>query len=408
MRDVPPAPRSGAGSVRPVDEFGPAVLRGLRDRLRRHPRWVDAGLVVLLGLVSGPVALADTGVAAWLWFGAVHAPLVWRRRAPVLVCWSVYGLAVVSAVLEGIRVNGIHPELVVAVAIYTVARYRPQRYVWPILAATEIPAAVLLLPGGPHWTALGFVTCGLAATVLLGITVRIRRAYLAELEERARRLERERDQRARLAVAAERARIARDLHDIVAHNLAVMVALADGASYAAGTAPERAAETMAQVSATGRQALGEMRRLLGLLRDDAVGRAPQPGLDDLAALVAQVRSAGPRIGLTVDGAPTECGPGVGLAAYRIVQEALTNTLKHAGPAAEVRIRLDFRPDGLHLEIVDDGAGRTATPGAGDGHGLAGMIERATAYGGEVEAGPRPDGPGWRVRARLRLDDEKPT
>ncbi|MEO3922877.1 sensor histidine kinase [Micromonosporaceae bacterium B7E4] len=379
----------------------------LADLLRRHPRWVDAGLVVLLGLASGPVALAGTGVQAWLWFVAVHAPLVWRRRAPVLVCWAVYGLAIVSAVLVGIRVNGIHPELVVAVAIYTVARYRPQRHVWPIVAATEVPAVVLLLPGGPNWTSLGFITCGLAAIVLLGVTVRIRRAYLAELEERARRLERERDQRARLAVAAERARIARDLHDIVAHNLAVMVALADGASYAAGTAPERATETMAQVSATGRQALGEMRRLLGVLRDDAVGRAPQPGLGDLDSLVAQVRSAGLRVGLTVHDPPPVCGPGAGLAVYRIVQEALTNTLKHAGPAAEVRIRLSSRPDGLHLEILDDGAGRTAEASTG-GHGLAGMIERATAYGGEVEAGPRSDGPGWRVRARLRLDDEETT
>ncbi|MDG4784563.1 histidine kinase [Micromonospora sp. WMMD1102] len=407
MRDVPPAPRSGAGSARPVDRFGPAV-RGFRDLLRRRPRWVDAGLVVMLGLVSGPVALAGTDVPVWLWFVAVHAPLVWRRRAPVLVCWSVYGLAIVSALLEGIRVSGIHPELVVAVAVYTVARYCPQRHVWPVVAAIEVPAAVLLLPGGPHWTALGFLTCGLAATVLLGITVRIRHAYLAELRERARRLERERDQRARLAVAAERARIARDLHDIVAHNLAVMVALADGASYAAGTAPERAAETMTQVSATGRQALGEMRRLLGLLRDDAVGRAPQPGLDDLDTLVAQVRTAGLRVGLTVDGTPPPSGPGVGLAVYRIVQEGLTNTLKHAGPAAEVRIRLDFRPDGLHLEIVDDGAGQAAVPGVVPGHGLTGMIERATTYGGEVEAGPRLDGPGWRVRARLRLDDEETT
>ncbi|MEQ4301207.1 sensor histidine kinase [Plantactinospora sp. B6F1] len=384
----------------------PAVARRARSLLRRNPRWVDAGLVVLIGLASGPVALAGTGVAVWLWFVAVHAPLVWRRRAPVLTCWAVYGLAIVSTLFVGIRVDGIHPELVVAVAIYTVARYRPQRHVWPIVAATEGPAIILLLPGEPNWTSFGFITFGLAATVLLGVTVRFRQAYLAELAERARRLERERDQRARLAVAAERARIARDLHDIVAHNLAVMVALADGASYAAGTAPERAAETMAQVSATGRQALGEMRRLLGLLRDEAVGRAPQPGLDDLDTLVAQVRTAGLRVRLTVQDTPLISGPGAGLAVYRIVQEALTNTLKHAGPAAEVRIRLYLRPDGLHLEILDDGAGRTAAPASPGGHGLAGMIERAAAYGGKVEAGPRPDGPGWRVRARVRLDDEE--
>ncbi|MFC6014903.1 sensor histidine kinase [Plantactinospora solaniradicis] len=377
------------------------------DALRRHHRSLDAGLVAVIAL-NGQAALVDANTATWLCFAAVHAPLVWRRRAPVLVFWTVYVLAIGSSVLVGIRVESVYPEIVIGVAVYTVARHRPRRYLWPIVAAIEVPAAVILLSSGPAWVPLNFITVALAATVLLGVTIKIRQAYLAELEERARRLERERDQQGQLAVAAERTRIARELHDIVAHNLAVMVALADGAAYTASAAPDRAAETMWKVSETGRQALGEMRRLLGLLRDDAVGRAPQPGLDDLDALLDQVRSAGLRVGLNPQGVPPAYSPGAGLAVYRILQEALTNTLKHAGPEAQVQIQLQQRADGVDLEVVDDGARRRAVPAlaAGEGgHGLAGMVERATAYGGDVEAGPRTDGPGWRVRARLRFGEE---
>ncbi|MBF9128015.1 sensor histidine kinase [Plantactinospora sp. S1510] len=404
-------------------------LRRLRAGFGRRPRLADAGLVLLLMVLDGPAALAGGGVATWLSFAAVHVPLVWRRRAPVLVCWLVYALAIGFGVLVGIRVEGVYPEIVVGVAVYTAARYGPRRQLWPIVVAIQVPATVILLGIGPAWIPLNVITLSLAATVLLGIAISTRQAYLAEVAERARRLERDREQRAQLAVAAERARIARELHDIVAHNLAVMVALADGAAYTAASAPDRATETMRKVSATGRQALGEMRRLLGLLRDDAGGRAPQPGLGDLDALLNQVRAAGLDVVATVDGVPGASGPGAGLAVYRIVQEALTNTLKHAGPAARVQVRLHHRADGVDLEVVDDGArtaaappsgrgdvpasggGDVSAPGGGDvsapggGHGLAGMIERATAYGGDVEVGPRTDGPGWRVRARLRFDEE---
>ncbi|MBE1487042.1 sensor histidine kinase [Plantactinospora soyae] len=390
----PLSPRPGYGRVR-------RVLAGFR----RRPRLVDAGLVLLLMALDGPAALAGGGVFTWLSFAAVHTPLVWRRRAPVLVFWLVYGLAILCGVLVGIQVEGMFPEMVVAVAVYTVARYGPRRHLWLIVVAIQVPATVILLGSGPAWMPLNVITLGLAATVLLGIAISTRQAYLAEVAERARRLERERDQRAQLAVAAERARIARELHDIVAHNLAVMVALADGAAYTAASAPDRATETMRKVSATGRQALGEMRRLLGLLRDDAGGRTPQPGLGDLDALLDQVRAAGPHVVVTSGGVPGASGPGAGLAVYRIVQEALTNTLKHAGPAARVEVRLHHRADGVDLEVVDDGARAAAVPAPGGGHGLAGMIERATAYGGDVEAGPRTDGPGWRVRARLRFGEE---
>jgi signal transduction histidine kinase len=308
----------------------------------------------------------------------------------------------------------VYPDSVAAVAIYTLARYRPRRYLWPAVAVVESILVVAAWQQEERWTRLAFGTSALAATVLLGVTVRTRRAYLAELEERARRLEHERDQQAKLAAATERARIAREMHDIVAHNLAVMIALADGAALTATAAPERAVDAMRQVSGTGRQALAEMRRLLGLLRAGEPPPAPselvpQPGLDDLEELVDQIRAAGIRVELTRQGTAGAWGPGAGLAVYRIVQEALTNTLKHAGPRASARVLLRYTAAGVDLEVSDDGAGRPAQPAtagmAAGGHGLAGMIERATSYGGEVRAGPCP-GTGWRVRARLRFDDRE--
>jgi signal transduction histidine kinase len=388
-------------------------LEQIRAAVRRHPRWADGGLALLLALLNtSSVASAGTGVAGWLWFGASHLPLVWRRRAPVVVFWTVLGLAGVAVISSPAIVQGVYPEILVLVAIYTVALYRPRRYLWPAIAVLEgILVVVAAWRQEQPWSSLAAGSSALAAAVLLGMTVGTRRAYMAELEERARRLERERDQQAQLAVATERARIAREMHDIVAHNLAVMIALADGAAFTATAAPERAADAMQQVSGTGRQALAEMRRLLGLLRDGEPPQAPselvpQPGLDDIDELVDQVRGAGVQVTLTREGVAGAWGPGVGLAVYRIVQEALTNTLKHAGPQASAQVRLRYTAAGVDVEVTDDGAGRPAQPAAGTpvgGHGLAGMIERAASYGGQLEAGPC-RGTGWRVRARLRFDD----
>jgi signal transduction histidine kinase len=386
-------------------------IEQIRAAVSRHPRWADGGLALLLALVNmSSVANAGTGVAGWLLFGASHLPLVWRRRAPVLVFWTVLGLAGVAVTSSPAIVEGVYPEILVGVAIYTVAIYRPRRYLWPAIAVLEGILVVVAWRQEQPWNSLAFGTSALAAAVLLGMTVGTRRAYLGELEERARRLERERDQQAQLAVATERARIAREMHDIVAHNLAVMIALADGAAFTATTAPERAADAMQQVSGTGRQALAEMRRLLGLLRDAEPPQAPselapQPGLDDIDELIDQVRGAGVRVTLTREGTAGAWGPGAGLAIYRIVQEALTNTLKHAGPQASAQVRLRYTTAGVDLEVTDDGARRPAQAAAATpagGHGLAGMIERAASYGGQVQAGPCPGG-GWQVRARLRFD-----
>jgi signal transduction histidine kinase len=390
-----------------------AFLRKLRGHAAAHPRVVDgcvAALVAALSLPSTlpPGAPVEIGGVGWLWFVGVHAPLVWRRRAPVIVFWASAGLMTISDLID---FDGPYLLFVPLVAIYAVARYRPPRYLWPAMGLIPLVLSLTWWRGevGPPSVVAG--TALAVASGLLGITTRTRRAYLAQLEERARRLEHERDQQARLAVAAERARIAREMHDIVAHNLAVMVALADGATFTAATAPRRAAEAMAQVSTTGRQALSEMRRLVGLLREDrrdAVdegAREPQPGLDDIDRLVAQVRAAGLRVVLTREGVPGAWGPGAGLAVYRIVQEALTNTLKHAGPHASAEVRLRYAPTRAEVEVIDDGGGRPVGPAPVDGrHGLTGMRERAASYGGRVEAGPAPSA-GWRVHAHLRPQEE---
>ncbi|MFB4290757.1 sensor histidine kinase [Nonomuraea sp. ATR24] len=397
-------------------------------RAREHGWVLDAALAGVVVLANVP---GLDGVAGWGWLGVVCLPLVWRRVAPVLVLYVTVGLGLASYVAG---VQEVYPVAVVGMAAYTVARHRPWPRVLPPVAVLGAAFLYGVLVAGLRWGDVVVLASGVAVAVLLGVTLQTREAHLAGLRERAERLERERDQQARLAVAAERSRIAREVHDIVTHNLAVMVALSDGAAFTATTAPERAADTMGKVSAVGREALADMRRLLGLLRDGepdsgtgpgsgtgpdigtrpgSVGEkgslAPPPGVNDLDLLFDQVREAGVQVTLTREGVPGGWGPGPGLAIYRIVQEALTNTIKHAGPEAAAKIRLSYTVSGAELEIVDDGRGASALAVAGAqtaGHGLAGMAERAAAYGGRVEAGPLPDG-GWRVRTRLRFGGGSP-
>src|SRR5450756_515315 len=217
------------------------------------------------------------------------------------------------------------------------------------------------------------------------------------------------------SAATERTRIAREVHDIVTHSLSVMVALADGAAAASMSSPPRPRAAMRQVAATGRQAIGEMRRIVSTLRtddadeDDDAGR-PLPGLDDMEDLLAQVRSAGLPVRLTVTGQPRPLPPGAQLAVYRIIQESLTNVRKHASSAAAAGVTLRYRDDGVEAEISNDGPvaygrPRGSTPADTGGHGITGMRERAAAYGGSVAAGPRPEG-GWLVLAQLRGDEER--
>jgi signal transduction histidine kinase len=242
------------------------------------------------------------------------------------------------------------------------------------------------------------------AVLMLGANGRHRRIALRALTQRAAQLERERDQQATIAVAAERTRIAREMHDVVAHSLSVMVTLSEGAVRKQAAEPRRAGEAMRQVSVTGRQALGEMRRLLGVLHIEQApdDRHPQPGIAQLDDLLDQVRSTGLIVASAVTGAPTEMPPGAELTVYRIVQEALTNTLKHATGPRRVSVAIAHGPGSVTVDVHDDGTLPAVRPNAGQG--LAGMRERAAVYAGKVSAGPDPSG-GWRVRANLALPIE---
>jgi signal transduction histidine kinase len=235
---------------------------------------------------------------------------------------------------------------------------------------------------------------------LVGREVRRRRREVTLLQERAARLEHDQEEQARAAVVEERGRIARELHDVVAHSVSVMVVQAQAGPHLLGE-PDQARGVFRSIESSGREALVELRRLLGILRtgDEELAIGPQPGLSSLGSLVEQVREAGLPVELRVEGDPVQLPPGVDLSAYRIVQEALTNTLKHAGRAeAEVVVR--YGPSALELEISDDGSGAPASVN-GSGHGLIGMRERVALYGGALEAGTR-NGGGYAVRARLPL------
>lgn len=277
------------------------------------------------------------------------------------------------------------------------------------------PAAQLRWPE-EHSSTLGnvaimiFQTVPFALAWVLGDSIRTRRAYFAQLEERNARLEKEREAQAKVAVAAERARIARELHDVVAHNVSVMVVQADGAAYVLDAAPDQAKKALETISSTGRQALAEMRRLLGVLRtgehQEGGEYVPQPDVEQIEDLVEQCRGSGLPVDFKVEGTPRPLPSGVELTAYRIVQEALTNTRKHGGPNAGASVRLVYFDDGLGLLVEDDGKGAPhelyEEGGAdGAGHGLIGMRERVGMVGGTLDAGPRPGG-GFRISALLPL------
>jgi signal transduction histidine kinase len=333
------------------------------------------------------------------------APLLVRRIWPV----PVFGWILVAAVAAGLWTRSAVDGLALLIALYTVASLRPRRDALICAGLLEVVAvtALLLYVHTRWWFDAIFVSGMVAAALGLGLYFAARRAYLAELRDRAERLERERDQQAALAAAAERARIAREMHDIVAHHLTVMTTLAEAAVAASASSPERANDVMRSVAATGRRALADTRRLLGVLReradDDTAGALqPVPDLGQLDALIEQVRSAGLDTTLELRGQAPDLPAGTQLAVYRLVQEALTNTLKHGGAGARASVRLSFVPGELRVDVDDDGIGR-GSAAAGVGGGLPGMRERIRAYGGDVQAGPRQPA-GWAVSARLPLDN----
>jgi signal transduction histidine kinase len=403
-----------------------AMLESTVHWLRARPLVADALLAGLLTVVS-MLALAFTwdecdadcdpgGPAVWLVL-ATTVPLVWRRRHPLAVslvtgmATAAYGFAHYPDLAMPIAVGGV-------VGMYSVAAWGSRRAA--LFAGGVAVVVVVVVMSLPRADAdvvdAAFVSLGLAGAWVLGDRARVQRALAAGLQERAVRLERERAEEARRAVATERARIARELHDVVAHHVSMMVVQAEAGPVVVERDPARAAGAFEAIAATGRQALVEMRRLLGVLRGDGDGEAapslaPQPGLAQVPSLVEQVGRAGLRVELVVEGPEAPLPAGVDLSAYRIVQEALTNAVKHGGPGrAEVLVRYGERE--LQLRIWDEGrpAGGGGPPegeaGTAPGRGLLGMRERVGLFGGELRAGSGPNG-GFTVAARLPIGNPAP-
>jgi signal transduction histidine kinase len=388
----------------------------------RHQFGVDlwgavAWAVVAVPLSSDSGTPMTSGPIVMLWSAALIAPLPWRRVRPG---WSALAVFVVAFahVLAGIHL--IFPaDASVLVALYSVTVYGP-RWAHKVAIGASLTGALLVavlqasylsgfVGGFDFVSSVVFSTTFMAMTFLavwaFGLTRRARRETLTALRDRAERLEVESQQQAQLAVAGERARIAREMHDIVAHSLSVIIAQADGGRYAASADPQAAATALTTVAETGRAALADMRRLLGVLRsddlDDQAARIPQPAGRDIEDLVTEARASGLRISFVRTGTARALPPGAGLTVYRVCQESLTNILKHAGPDPSVTLALHWMPDALSVEVTDDGRGAAAAGTDSAGFGLLGMNERAALFGGTVAAGPRPGG-GFQVRFHMPL------
>ncbi|MGW2716403.1 DUF7134 domain-containing protein [Streptomyces sp. NPDC001492] len=395
-------------------------MQRLYDFLRRHPTGVDSfwavflfGISLLSGTSSSAVRGTDNPALIVPIALLLCLVIALRRRTPEKMLLLTIGLGVTQLALN---VQTMAADFAMLVIVYTVAT-TGTRWASRLALAVGLCAAPLAQMRWPQdGSALGngakavFLTVPFALAWVLGDSIRTRRAYFAQLEERNARLEKEREAQAKVAVAAERARIARELHDVVAHNVSVMVVQADGAAYVLDAAPDQAKKALETISSTGRQALAEMRRLLGVLRtgehQEGGEYVPQPDVDQIDELIEQCRTSGLPVDFKVEGTPRPLPSGVELTAYRIVQEALTNTRKHGGPNAGASVRLVYFDDGLGLLVEDDGKGAPhelyEEGGAdGQGHGLIGMRERVGMVGGTLDAGPRPGG-GFRISALLPL------
>ncbi|MCZ2858628.1 sensor histidine kinase [Blastococcus sp. VKM Ac-2987] len=383
-----------------------APVERLTARLREQPFLVDVALAAAIGLVTVVLPSGSywpDDVAAFVLGVLLVAPLAWRRRAPVAAAVVVVVVCLLELVVSSQFLAANYAALVM---VYSLAAYAPR---WAGRAGLAVGLVGALLASFQYYSTnvfdaafpAGSIGVAVVAAWALGDLRRARMLRLAGLEERARLLEQERDQEMRLAATAERARIAREMHDVVAHSLSVVIAQADGGRYAGRTEPQAATDALEAIAATGRQALADMRALLGVLRDGGGEEyAPQPDVEAIPALVEDVRASGLDVDLIVEGTPQPLPAGPQLAAYRIVQESLTNVLKHAGPAGRAWVRLQWRPDALELSVLDDGRGASAAGVSdGKGQGLRGMRERAQLHGGRLDAGPRHGG-GFGVHAAL--------
>ncbi|GAA4975214.1 sensor histidine kinase [Kineococcus glutinatus] len=389
----------------------PAPDRGEVDSLvaaltawpRAHPFAVDAAGAGLLALVTTLPTLGTslTGTALGL---ALVVPLAWRRTAtaPAAAVTAAAALAQLALSAEFLAA-----DVAVLFTVYALAAHAPRwaRRGGLVLALLGAPAAALR-----YWSSTGaantaaataFMAVLVVAAHALGVVRRARDQHVEQLAERARLLELERANEARLAATTERQRIAREMHDVVAHSLSVIIAQADGGRYAARSDPAAAVAALDTIAGTGRQALTDMRALLGVLRQQPGSELlPQPDADRLPELVESVRRSGLDVRLDATGTPRPLPAGTGLAAYRIVQESLTNVLKHSGPASRAVVAVRWDPDRLRLEVTDDGRGAAAlTSDRGPGQGIVGMRERAALHGGTLRAGPL-DGGGFGVSAEL--------
>jgi signal transduction histidine kinase len=371
---------------------------------RTHPQAADGALVFAVFAVSlASDQLARRSVPAGLFTFLLAFPLAWRRRAPI----TVFLVIATVAFAQWLASLPLFADVALLAALYTMAADRPRR------AAV---AGAFILEGGAvlaaaRWGQSAMVTFAslsglVVATLVSGLYVRARRAHIAGLAERAARLEFERDQQALLAAAAERARISREMHDVVAHSLAVVISLANGATAKLGRDPEQSREALESICELGREALADTRRLLSVLRtaDSAAVRSPQPGIEKIAGLVDRAAATGLAAALTVRGDPVPVAPGQALSAYRIVQEAITNAVKHAEGATAIAVQLTWTPRRLEITVTDDGHGSRRSAGPPVGFGLAGIRERAALYGGTTTAGPRSDG-GWAVTATIPVTEQ---
>jgi signal transduction histidine kinase len=393
-------------------------LHRLREADQARPWLLDiliTAAVCTLGLAgitkAGPPQDAFGAVAVPAMFVVVTAiagslPLVFRRQAPLTVFASLLLVCLIQ-LAQGVALRS---DVAVLIALYTVCRYapRPVALTAAVAGYTAPGLAVLRLAPLAHQRLLAFffLCCAVTAAIATGVAARARQAQLSALAERAARLEIEREQRVRLAIVAERARVSREMHDIIGHNLAVITGLADASAALGRTDPARSTEMLHLIAGTSRHALDELRRTLGALREpaDGIELSPQPGLGALPELLERVRAAGPQVTYTTTGDMARLTPGQQLTLYRILQEALTNTLKHAASHTTIGIDITVGPATVVLTVTDTGPPRPQ-PAAGvtTGHGLIGIRERAHLAGGAATAGPRRSG-GWAVSATLPLWD----
>ncbi|GAA5075784.1 signal transduction histidine kinase [Thermocatellispora tengchongensis] len=401
---------------------------GPRAWLREHPLVPDAVLAVLLTAAAIPLAFVAGAPPSPEWpdprppsalsltlIAVACLALAFRRRRPfAMLCLAEAAHTVLTALHHNASLAGV----ALLVLIYTVASAKGLALSLTALALDLVAFLLVLAVSGGGLNLTGEVF-GVVLTMtawVVGRSVRLRRAYLSELRDRAARLERAREADTRAARAEERSRIARELHDVVAHHVSVMTVQAAAARRILTSNPEGAEEALSAIEQMGRTAMAEMRSIVGVLRTDGqdgpAERGPQPGVRELPALVEQMREAGLNTQLWVEGERVPLPPGIDLAAYRLVQEALTNTLRHAGPAARAWVTVRHEPGEFSVHIEDDGTGMKAgapavtSPDGGrrTGHGLVGIRERVALYGGILRIGPRPGG-GFEVRARFPLKDD---